>query len=123
MLLDWGSEQKYVHVLKGYNYRMENIQGAVLRVKLNHLEAWTEARRAHARGYNTHIDNLGLARPVSERDGERHVYHVYAVRVRERDRVRQAMVDAEIAAGIHYPMLCICSQLSQNWGTRAAISL
>ncbi len=48
MLRDWGAEQKYHHVLKGFNYRMEGIQGAVLRVKLRHLEAWTEARRAAA---------------------------------------------------------------------------
>ena len=49
MLRDWGSEKKYHHVLKGFNYRMEGMQGAILRVKLRHLEQWTEARRA-ARG-------------------------------------------------------------------------
>lgn len=52
MLRDWGAERKYQHVLKGYNYRMEGIQGAILRVKLRHLEAWTEARRAHAAVYD-----------------------------------------------------------------------
>ena len=52
MLRDWGAEKKYHHVLKGYNYRMEGIQGAVLRVKLRHLEAWTEARRAAAARYD-----------------------------------------------------------------------
>ncbi len=52
MLRDWGAERKYHHVLKGYNYRLEGIQGAILRVKLRHLEAWTEARRAHAARYD-----------------------------------------------------------------------
>ncbi len=51
MLRDWGSEKKYHHVLKGFNYRMEGMQGAILRVKLRHLEKWTEARRAHAVEY------------------------------------------------------------------------
>src|SRR5215470_1741475 len=52
MLRDWGQGRKYYHELKGYNYRMEGIQGAILRVKLRHLEAWTEARRARATRYN-----------------------------------------------------------------------
>ena len=51
MLRDWGQEKRYHHVLRGYNYRMEGIQGAVLRVKLRHLPAWTEARREHAAAY------------------------------------------------------------------------
>src|SRR5581483_12154734 len=52
MLRDWGAERKYHHELKGYNYRLEGMQGSVLRVKLPHLERWTEARRAHARHYS-----------------------------------------------------------------------
>ena len=52
MFRDWGQARKYDHVLKGYNYRMEGIQGAILRVKLRHLDNWTEARRRHAKKYN-----------------------------------------------------------------------
>ena len=52
MLRDWGSEQKYVHALKGYNYRMENIQAAVLRVKLRYLKSWTEAQRSRRQEYD-----------------------------------------------------------------------
>ena len=51
MLRDWGQERKYHHVLAGYNYRLDGIQGAILRVKLRHLEQWTEARRSHAARY------------------------------------------------------------------------
>src|SRR4029450_10177834 len=51
MLRDWGAEKKYQHLLKGFNYRMEGVQGAILRVKLRYLEQWTEARRAHAVAY------------------------------------------------------------------------
>jgi len=56
MLRDWGAEKKYQHVLKGYNFRLEGIQGAVLRVKLRHLEAWTEARRAAAARYDRGLE-------------------------------------------------------------------
>ena len=52
MLRDWGAEKKYQHVLKGYNYRLEGMQGAVLRVKLRHLEGWTQSRRENAAIYN-----------------------------------------------------------------------
>ena len=51
MLRDWGAEKKYHHVLKGFNYRMEGVQGAILRIKLRYLEGWTEARRANAHAY------------------------------------------------------------------------
>ena len=51
MLRDWGQEKRYHHVLKGFNYRMDGIQGAILSVKLRYLEDWTEARRRHARDY------------------------------------------------------------------------
>ena len=104
LLRDWGAEQKYVHRLRGYNYRMEGIQGAILRVKLRHLEAWTRARIAHAAAYDHRLDAQGVVRPASPRGGERHVYHVYAVRVRRRDAVRQAMVEAGIGVGMHYPI-------------------
>lgn len=104
LLRDWGAEQKYVHTLRGYNYRMEGIQGAILRVKLRHIEAWTEARIAHAAEYDKRFDALGITRPSTPGEGDRHVYHIYAVRVAERERVRQAMVDAGIGVGMHYPI-------------------
>ena len=67
MLRDWGAEKKYHHVLKGYNYRMEGIQGAILRVKLRHLEAWTEGRRTAAR----HYDRLLAGSGVPDAGGDR----------------------------------------------------
>jgi len=104
LLRDWGAEQKYIHTLRGYNYRMEGIQGAILRVKLRHLEAWTRARIAHAQAYDRRLDAAGIARPASPPASDRHVYHVYAVGVAERDAVRQAMMDAGIGVGMHYPV-------------------
>jgi dTDP-4-amino-4,6-dideoxygalactose transaminase len=103
LLRDWGAEQKYRHVLKGYNYRLEGIQGAILRVKLRHLEAWTEARRAHARRYDALLAGGPLELP-GVRPGGRHVYHVYAVRHPERDRLQAALLAQGVQTGIHYPI-------------------
>jgi dTDP-4-amino-4,6-dideoxygalactose transaminase len=101
MLRDWGAERKYHHVLKGYNYRLETIQAAVLRVKLRRLEAWTEARRGIAAHYGRLLADL-VPTPL-EASYARHVYHIYAIRARERAAWRQALEDQGIHTGIHYP--------------------
>jgi dTDP-4-amino-4,6-dideoxygalactose transaminase len=103
MLRDWGSEQKYVHQLKGYNYRMEGIQGAILRVKLRHLEAWTEARRAHANLYRELLEESDVVVPVAK-DYVRHVFHVYTVRTKDRAALRSELERNQIQTGIHYPI-------------------
>jgi dTDP-4-amino-4,6-dideoxygalactose transaminase len=104
MLRDWGAERKYHHVLKGYNYRMEGLQGAILRVKLRHLEAWTEARRARAKRYDTLLAGSGVAVPAAAPYESRHVYHVYAVRHPQRDDLQRALGDRGVQTGIHYPI-------------------
>jgi dTDP-4-amino-4,6-dideoxygalactose transaminase len=103
MLRDWGAERKYHHELKGFNYRMEGIQGAVLRVKLRHLEAWTEGRRAAAACYDRLFDRLSISRPMGL-PHTRHVYHVYAIRSSDRDAWQAALGEREIQTGIHYPI-------------------
>ena len=103
MLRDWGCEKRYHHDLQGFNYRMEGIQGAVLGVKLPHLERWTEARRRHAAQYDALLSDSGAAIPFV-RPRARHVYHIYAVRVADRAAVQQELARAEIQTGIHYPI-------------------
>ncbi len=103
MLRDWGAEHKYQHVLKGYNYRLEGIQGAILRVKLRHLEAWTEARRDHARRYDDLLAGSGVHTP-EVMSYARHVYHIYAVRTRQRDSMQQSLYSQGVQTGIHYPI-------------------
>jgi dTDP-4-amino-4,6-dideoxygalactose transaminase len=103
VLRNWGQEQKYEHKYKAFNYRMDGIQGAVLRVKLRHLEAWTAARRAHAAAYGGLLNDGSVETPAA-RPGSRHVYHVYAIRSRERDRVQAQLRDRGIETGIHYPI-------------------
>jgi dTDP-4-amino-4,6-dideoxygalactose transaminase len=103
MLRDWGQEQRYHHVLKGYNYRMDGLQGAILRVKLRHLDKWTEARRAHAAQYNKLLAGLDLVTPTVM-PYSYHVYHVYAVRSPQRDWLQQMLNKQGIQTGIHYPI-------------------
>ena len=102
MLRDWGAEKKYEHVMKGFNYRMEGVQGAILRIKLRHLEAWTEARRAHAADYSQALENSGLILPF-EVPGNRHVYHIYSVLTPERKELMDGLAARGIQSGIHYP--------------------
>jgi len=111
MLRDWGQERRYHHVLKGYNYRMDGIQGAILRVKLRYIEDWTEARRTHAAQYDQLLAKSGVGIPAVM-PYSRHVYHVYAVRVPvghatrtpQRDALQQSLQEQEIQTGIHYPI-------------------
>lgn len=103
LLRDWGQEAKYNHVLPGYNYRMDGIQGAILNVKMNHIEAWTERRRAVAATYDQLLAGSRCQRPESVSDG-RHVFHVYAIAVDRRDEVRAGLRAAGIGTGIHYPV-------------------
>jgi dTDP-4-amino-4,6-dideoxygalactose transaminase len=119
MLRDWGAQQKYVHILRGYNYRMENIQGAILRVKLRHLDNWIERRRAIAAIYDARFDAMGVLRPPNAPQYDRHGYHIYSIRVPERDRVRQQMIEANIGVGIHYPIPVHLQPAFADGGCRA----
>jgi dTDP-4-amino-4,6-dideoxygalactose transaminase len=105
LLRDWGQESKYQHVIPGYNYRMDAIQGAVLKVKMDHIESWTEGRRRVAAQYDRLLAN-GRSQwqwPASPPQS-RHVCHVYAIRTVDRDRVKTALDTAGIGTSIHYPI-------------------
>jgi dTDP-4-amino-4,6-dideoxygalactose transaminase len=102
MLRDWGAEKKYEHVMKGFNYRMEAIQGAILRIKLRHLDQWTNARRAHAAAYQSVLPQDILTLPTEQVDS-RHVYHVYAVLTEQRREMMASLSTQGIQTGIHYP--------------------
>jgi dTDP-4-amino-4,6-dideoxygalactose transaminase len=102
MLRDWGQEAKYQHVLKGYNYRMDGIQGAVLRVKLRHLESWTEARIAHGELYDRLLEGAPVTTP-KRMPYARHVYHIYALRSPARGEIQKYLNEKGIQSGIHYP--------------------
>jgi dTDP-4-amino-4,6-dideoxygalactose transaminase len=104
MLRDWGQEKRYHHVLKGFNYRMEGMQGAILGVKLRYLETWTEARRARARKYDALLKGFDSVKAPEQVPGRRHVYHIYAVRTADRDGLQRMLQAEGIHTGLHYPI-------------------
>lgn len=104
MFRDHGQAQKYYHGMIGWNARMDGIQAAVLSVKLKRLESWNEARRKNANLYNELLSNAdGVITPV-EADYARHVYHIYAIRVQNRDTMISKLAEKDISCGIHYPV-------------------
>ena len=118
MLRDWGCEQRYHHVLQGFNYRMEGIQGAILGVKLRYLEGWTEARRSRARAYKHLLANAGVETP-QEMPYARHVYHIYAIRCADRDGLQQALQSQGIQTGLHYPIPVHLQEAHRDLGYKA----
>ncbi len=102
MLRDWGAEKKYQHVLKGYNYRLEGVQGAILSVKLKYLEKWSNDRLAHAKLYNQLLAGSKVQTPEIM-DYGKPVFHVYAVRTTAREDLMAYLTKEGIQHGIHYP--------------------
>jgi dTDP-4-amino-4,6-dideoxygalactose transaminase len=105
MLRDHGQAQKYYHELEGYNGRLDAIQAGILRVKLKHLPIWNEKRRqAAARYRELFVSANGKEFPPYEPDWSKAVYHLYVIRVQERESLIRHLADANIGTGIHYPI-------------------
>lgn len=105
ILRDHGSERRYEHDSFGLNGRLDELQAAVLRIKLRCLDEWNNRRRENAAIYNTALEGCGVERPV-ELVGCRHVYHLYVIRTRNRDALRDHLMNKGIGTGIHYPIPC-----------------
>jgi dTDP-4-amino-4,6-dideoxygalactose transaminase len=103
MLRDHAQSAKYRHEEVGFNYRMDGLQGAILDVKLRHLDAWNAARCHAAARYEVLLDETSLALP-REAKGRRSVWHLYVVRHPQRDHLQQALTAAGIGSGLHYPI-------------------
>jgi dTDP-4-amino-4,6-dideoxygalactose transaminase len=103
MLRNHGRREKYEHLLQGFNYRIDTLQAAILRAKLAHLEEWNEARRRHVATYRELLSDLDLILPY-EPEHIRAVYHLFVVRLQERDALREHLKDRGISTGIHYPI-------------------
>jgi dTDP-3-amino-3,4,6-trideoxy-alpha-D-glucose transaminase len=102
LVRNYGERARFEHVLRGRNSRLDSIQAALLAAKLPHLDEWNERRRALALRYHSALSG-SLALAPQEAEGRRHVYHLYVVRVRERDRFRGALTAMGIETAIHYP--------------------
>jgi len=103
MLRDWGCEKKYHHELKGGNFRLEGIQGAVLGVKMKYIEGWTEARRKHAARLSELLAGAGYGLPATPKD-MRQVFHCYAISHPKRDALQAYLTERGVHTGIHYPI-------------------
>ena len=100
---DHGSIKKYYHDMIGYNYRMSEFQAAVLNVKLDHIERWTEQRRKNAHLYSTLLKDVEQITTPFESPDRYHVYHLYILRGQKRDELQTYLKDKGITSGIHYP--------------------
>ncbi|HEU5383490.1 MAG TPA: DegT/DnrJ/EryC1/StrS family aminotransferase [Ktedonobacteraceae bacterium] len=102
MLRDHGSRQRYHHELIGMNSRLDELQAAILRIKLRRLEEWNEQRRIHAQVYTARLG--GIVETPLERHDSTHVYYVYVIQTDDRDALRDALAAQGIQSGIHYPI-------------------
>jgi len=115
-LRDHGQSQKYYHQMIGWNCRMDGIQAAVLAVKLRYLPGWNQLRRKRAMQYEHGLAALEEVKRPFEAEYAQHVYHIYAVRVQEREEVMRLLRDKGIECGIHYPRPIHLQEAYRNLG-------
>jgi dTDP-4-amino-4,6-dideoxygalactose transaminase len=115
-LRNHGEVSKYVHDRMGYNSRLDEIQAAILRIKLQHLDHYNEQRRAIADRYRQGLADTDLVLP-SEADWARHVYHLYVVRSQRRDQLAEHLAQCEIGYSLHYRRPCHLQEAVRNLGT------
>ena len=103
MARNYGQREKYYHAVRGYNHRLDTLHAAVLRIKLRRLDQRNAVRRDHARLYQHLLQNTGVVLPVITPEVEP-VWHLFVIRVEQRDALRKSLADRGISAGIHYPI-------------------
>lgn len=105
MLRDHGQSQKYLHAMEGYNGRLDAIQAGILQLKLKHLPSWTAKRRDIARIYGELMASVGTIKIPWEGPWAKSVYHLYVVRICNRERLQGYLAANNIATGLHYPLV------------------
>jgi dTDP-4-amino-4,6-dideoxygalactose transaminase len=97
-----GSREKYLHKIIGFNSRLDEIQAAILRVKLKYLEKWNQKRRENAKIYNNFLEGF-VEVPYCE-EFNRHIYHLYTIKCKNRDKLKKYLEDSGITTSIYYPL-------------------
>jgi dTDP-4-amino-4,6-dideoxygalactose transaminase len=116
MLRDHGQSKKYYHDVEGYNGRLDSLQAGILSVKLRHLPSWNEKRRQAARRYDEILPGVeGVIAPLRP-DWSRPVYHLYVIRVQDRQGLQKHLADAKIDTGIHYPIPLHLQKAYESFG-------
>jgi dTDP-4-amino-4,6-dideoxygalactose transaminase len=118
ILRDHGQVRKYYHSMIGWNCRMDGIQAAVLRVKLRHLERCNELRRSHAAHYDRGLNGIDQLVAPAHSAWVRHVYHIYAIRVKNRDKIMSLLAEKGIGSGVHYPVPVHLQEAYRSLGYR-----
>ena len=103
MLRNYGQKTRYLHLMRGLNSRLDEIQAAILRVKLRHLDDWNTKRREHAKLYTAMLQETRIVCPV-EKEYAKHVYHLYVVRSKKRDKLQRFLEKKNVTTLIHYPV-------------------
>lgn len=117
-LRNYGQRERYRHEIKGVNSRLDEVQAAILRVKLPHVDAWNERRRLLAARYTAALANMPLELP-SDVDARRHVYHLYAVNAEKRDELQAHLARSGVQTLIHYPRAVHLQEAYSDLGYRA----
>ncbi|HVN98358.1 MAG TPA: DegT/DnrJ/EryC1/StrS family aminotransferase [Syntrophorhabdaceae bacterium] len=118
MLRNYGQSAKHVHDIEGFNSRLDELQASLLRIKLDYLDAWNDRRRYNASLYNEGLQGLPIILP-QETPWAHHVYHLYVIRSKERDRLRAYLNDRGISTLIHYPTPIHLQKVYQSLGYEA----
>jgi dTDP-4-amino-4,6-dideoxygalactose transaminase len=116
MLREHGQAKKYYHDLEGYNGRLDSIQAAFLRAKLRHLDTWNAQRREAAARYNELLAGFSGVNAPHESSASKAVYHLYAIRTRERDAMAEHLKSEGIHTGLHYPLPAHLQKCYREWG-------
>jgi dTDP-4-amino-4,6-dideoxygalactose transaminase len=103
-LRNHGQTEKYVSSEPGWNGRLDEIQAAILRVKLRHLAKWQRERQAHAAEYTRHFSQIPGIMPPLVPEGYEHVFHQYTIRVEDRDKLQQLLTEKKIGSAVYYPV-------------------
>jgi len=104
LLKDHGRTEKYIHKEIGYGLRLDNLQAAILRTKLKHLDKWNEKRRKIAERYTKNLSEKYITPNILREKGVEHVYYVYTLRHSQRDMITEFLKTKEISTGIYYPV-------------------
>ncbi len=118
LLRNYGSTRKYYHKSKGLNSRLDTLQAAVLRVKLKYLQGWNIVRRKNAEIYNAQLTKLDDVIIPEEMLHNKHVYHLYVIRVKNRDELFDNLKQKGISVGIHYPVPIHLQEAYKDLGYR-----
>lgn len=118
MLINHGTSSKYVHEIPGYNYRLDAVQAAILNVKLEYIAEWTRDRQLAAAKYTEQLQKVDVVTPFV-RDDVFHAFHLYVVRVEDRQKVFERMQGKGIGVGLHYPVPLHLQNAFAAWGNGA----